>query len=216
MTQQHFGRGLPLEASLPEIQWNGGDDLCDCTFQRAGWWTDPYTARTLEIRLCCMWERLNDLFPGLMRLIPGWTDYNNGNRFVSEPMMWNGESDMGRAQWYRQIQTLTGKSLPKIREEFAGQEPPRGIIRPKQPEPVRRSEPVKVLRGEPVTSQSNVYELLGRATEENRNLRLGIARAGELFRLLKDGKISLDRIEVLDGEVRVLPDLKEASDAQIR
>ena len=38
-------------ASIPEIQWKHGDDLCDCTFQRIGFWTNPYLAKTLQVRL---------------------------------------------------------------------------------------------------------------------------------------------------------------------
>ena len=111
---------------IPEVRWRHGDDLCDCTFQRIGFWTNPYLARTLEIRLCCMWKKLDEQYPGLMREIPAFTDYNNGDRYVEEPTLWNGESDMPVALWHRQIAVLTGMSLSDIREKFAGQEPPKG------------------------------------------------------------------------------------------
>lgn len=127
MLAHEFIPGAPSrDGEIPEIRWEYGDDLCSCTFQRIGWWTNPYLARTLEIRLCCMWAKLNEMFPGLMREIPAFTDYNHGNVYVTEPQMWNGEDDMPVHLWHRQIAILTGMSLPEVRRKFAGQKPPKG------------------------------------------------------------------------------------------
>ncbi len=111
-------------AQLPEVRWVHGDDLCDCTFQRIGEWTNPYLARTLRIRLCCVWKVLAEQYPEHVQEIPGFYDENR-DEFVTVPMEWNAEdADMPRALWYRQIQAQTGVSLDYIRREYDGQEPP--------------------------------------------------------------------------------------------
>jgi hypothetical protein len=110
---------------IPEIRWTNQDDLCDCTFQRIGEWTNPYLAKTLRIRFCCVWEEFAKMWPDLFESIPAGYDHNTGT-YVTEPMEWNGESDMPRALFYRQIQTITDKPLDEIRHKFADREPPKG------------------------------------------------------------------------------------------
>ncbi len=109
-----------------EIKWVHGDDLCDCTFQRIGFWTNPYIARTYEVRLCCMWADLGKMFPDNIREINASTDLNTGE-LVDEPMVWNGEADMPRDIWYRQLAVVRGESLETVREKFADIEPPKGV-----------------------------------------------------------------------------------------
>ena len=70
---------LLFTGQIPEIDWEHGDDLCDCTFQRIGYWTNPYLARTMEVRLCCIWKILAEQNPeiaALMQEIPAYDDYN--------------------------------------------------------------------------------------------------------------------------------------------
>ena len=88
--------------SLPDVLWNNGDDLCDCTYQRIGMWTNPYLAVTHEIRLCCAWAKLHEMFPEAVRTIPAFWDYNH-DVWVTEPAEWNGEQDMPLALWHRQL-----------------------------------------------------------------------------------------------------------------
>ena len=102
---------------IPEVRWMHGDDLCDCTFQRIGEWTNPYMGRTLRYRFCCIWKSLGEQYPDFVQEIPAYYDENKG-RMVSEPAEWNGEHDMPRDIWYRQIQAVTGASLDRIREQF--------------------------------------------------------------------------------------------------
>lgn len=117
--------GADEHGRIPEIRWEYGDDLCDCMFQRIGYWTNPYIARTLEIRLCCMWKRLNEMFPGLMREIPAFHNYNE-DVYETAPRMWDAEDDMPRHMWHRQIAVITGLDLDTVRRKFAGQRPPEG------------------------------------------------------------------------------------------
>lgn len=114
-----------MTAELPEIEWDHEDDLCDCTFQRIGWWTNPYIGKTMRIRWCCIWNELGKQFPQYVELLPGFYNYNEG-RYEAEPWEWDGEADMPRAIWYRQIQSITGRSLPEIRERFKEMAPPKG------------------------------------------------------------------------------------------
>ena len=129
-----FQRGLTvletllLTGQIPEIDWEHGDDLCDCTFQRIGYWTNPYLARTLKVRLCCAWKVLAEQNPeiaALMQEIPAYDDYN-GKRWVSEPAAWNSkEGDMPRALWHRQLSIQQDKPLEQVRREYDHLEPPR-------------------------------------------------------------------------------------------
>lgn len=118
---------------LPEETWDVHDDACDCTYPRIGFWTNPYLAETLEVRMCCIWARLYELFPGFVRVTPAFQDYNAG-QWRTEPQEWDGESDMPRSVWYRQLARQQGRSLADIRRDYANQEPPKGTPRPPAPE----------------------------------------------------------------------------------
>lgn len=128
---------LLLTGEIPEIQWKHGDDLCDCTFQRIGWWTNPYIARTIEIRLCCAWKVLIEKNPELQqfyREIPAFDNYNTG-RYETEPMEWNCDHDMPRDIWYRQLAAKENRPLAEIRRDYGHLEAPRAVREP-EPEPL--------------------------------------------------------------------------------
>jgi hypothetical protein len=116
---------------LPDVQWKMHDDLCDCTYQRIGMWTNPYLADTLEVRMCCIWAEIYKAFPQFVRQVPAFWDYNT-EEWVTEPAEWNGEDDMEVSMWHRQLARQTGKSLAEVRE--MGIEPPKG--HKKQAKPV--------------------------------------------------------------------------------
>ena len=105
-----------------------GGDLCDCTFQRIGFWTNPYIAKTLQIRFCCVWAELAKQHPDLIREFPAFTGYNNGDVPITEPMEWNAEdADMPRALWYRQLASRHDRPLSEIRDRFQHLEPPGAV-----------------------------------------------------------------------------------------
>ena len=111
---------------LPEVRWMHGDDLCDCTFQRIGEWTNPYIGQTMRVRFCCVWEKFEELYPDLFETIPAYYD-GNRDKLVREPAVWDADHDMPRDIWYRQIQSVTGASLDEIREKFRDKEPPKAV-----------------------------------------------------------------------------------------
>lgn len=122
--------GVDLQlAATPGVMWATHDDLCDCTFQRIGFWTNPYMGATMLTRLCCMWKKLNEMFPGMVQEIPAFYNYNAGSYVEVGPQEWNGDSDMPRAVWYRHLAAKTGLSLEQIRQEYANQEPPKAITK---------------------------------------------------------------------------------------
>ena len=100
-------------------EWKHGDDLCDCTFQRIGEWSNPYLGTVHQVRFCCAWARLREMWPDLFRETQG------------EQMAWNGEDAMPRALWHRQVALAMGIDVPEARTLLADREPPRGIRRPK-------------------------------------------------------------------------------------
>lgn len=105
--------------SLPDVHWLYGDDLCDCTFQRIGEWTNPYLGRTLRVRLCCIWAELYKLFPQFVQEAPASYDVNR-HKWVIEPQPWDSEDmDMPLPIWYRQLAQQTGRSLADIRAEYS-------------------------------------------------------------------------------------------------
>jgi len=115
---------------LPEDTWEVDDDACDCTFQRIGMWANPYIGKTLEVRMCCIWKQLYELFPGKVREIPGYRDQSG--EWQTEPAAWDGESDMPASIWYRQLANQQGRSVADVRDEYRmrDSERPRGIPRP--------------------------------------------------------------------------------------
>ena len=125
-------------SEFPEVRWQNGDDLCDCTYQRLGWWTNPYLNKTIEVRYCCFYKKLGEMFPELaefMRETEAFDDYTqtDNTRPYSDPyhwekglQPWNGETEMPRHLWYRQLAGQTGKDLDTIRREYEHLKPPPG------------------------------------------------------------------------------------------
>jgi hypothetical protein len=115
-----------LTAEIPGLQWDVGDDLCDCTFQRIGFWTNPYIGQTLRVRLCCLWKELAKDYPYLIQEVPAFYNYNT-HEYEPKPWDWNGEFDMPRAIWYRHLASKSGRPLAEIRQEYADKEPPKAV-----------------------------------------------------------------------------------------
>jgi hypothetical protein len=109
--------------SLPDVEWSNQDDLCDCTYQRIGFWTNPYIGETHEIRLCCVWAELGKQYPQFVRTTPAFYDYNK-NEWVTEVAEWNGEADMPKAIWHRQLARRLNIPLEEARR--LSMPPPRG------------------------------------------------------------------------------------------
>lgn len=115
---------LALEEAIAIIQaqeaWSVEDDLCDCTYQRIGYWNNPYIGETYEIRLCCVWAEFEKQWPQFFK------------RTQIEPAQWNGEFDMPKAIYHRQLAKLHGISVSEARE--IATEAPKG--RPKAEKPI--------------------------------------------------------------------------------
>ena len=112
---------------LPDATWVHGDDLCNCTFQRIGQWTNPYLGKTLRVRICCIWGEIYKAYPQFVQMIDGYYD-DNRNAFDLDPIPWNSEDeDMPVHLWHRQLAIMSGKSLDEIRIEYKGQAPPAKI-----------------------------------------------------------------------------------------
>lgn len=119
-------------ADLPGVDWQMHDDLCDCEFQAAGFWTNPYIGSTHKVRLCCLRARMREAWPELFQDIPAYYDGNTA-QYIEGTAEWNSpDMDMPRAIWYRQLARRFGKTLPEIREEYSDQEPPRARFTPAQ------------------------------------------------------------------------------------
>ena len=123
---------LLLLDHLPEVRWEHGDDLCDCTFQRIGYWANPYIGRTLEFRLCCSWAKLIELHPELQefaREIPAFDNYNIG-QWETKPAPWDSEDeDMPYALWHRQLAVQQGITVAEARERYGHLQPPKRVQR---------------------------------------------------------------------------------------
>ena len=118
--------------TLPDVHWLHGDDLCSCTFQRIGEWTNPYLAQTLRVRLCCIWRELYKQYPQFVQEVDAFYD-GNRHAWATEPQPWNSEEmDMPLYLWYRQLARESGKSLAQIRAEYAGREHERPKAQPMQ------------------------------------------------------------------------------------
>jgi len=128
-------------ATFPEDSWDTWDDQCDCMYTRIGFWTNPYLAETLEVRMCCIWDELYKLFPGKMRKTPAYMNLNSGE-WEKDPLEWNGEYDMPAGLWYRQLSRQTGRSVAECREAYKDQTPPKGVPRPVVEEPEPESDPM--------------------------------------------------------------------------
>jgi hypothetical protein len=112
-------QALEIIEGLSTEQWTHEDDLCDCTFQRIGYWYNPYIGESLEVRMCCIWKELYKQFPEFVRTSK------------HEPAEWNGEADMPRSVWHRQLANSTGVSITEAREMNI--EAPKG--KPRQAKP---------------------------------------------------------------------------------
>ena len=120
---------LDIVEQIPEIMWEHGDDLCDCTFHRIGSWTNPYLGKTLRIRMCCIWKELYKDYPQFVQEIPAYYDENTDS-YEIEPAPWDSEDDdMPVHIWHRQVAFVTGKPLAQVRDELAGQSPPKKVRR---------------------------------------------------------------------------------------
>ena len=187
-TEAHDGNQTLHPTVMPEFIWTHGDDLCDCTFQRIGEWTNPYIARTRRVRVCCLENRILEGNEDLVQDIPGFFNDNTG-LFEMEPWVWNGEDDMPESLFMRQTAIIQGLSLDETRVKFEGVEPPKGIPRP------------KVVKEKVIMSE---HEVIGRQLmkieelEKKTNVLVGVVHA------LKNGDLDLDRIELQDNGFRVL------------
>lgn len=112
---------------LPEVFWNHDDDACDCTFQRIGMWKNPYLGETLEVRMCCIWAELYKLFPQFVRVTPAYLVEDEA--WETTVREWDGEGDMPRSIWYRQLARKEGISLAEARVRYAHLDPPKGTPR---------------------------------------------------------------------------------------
>ena len=116
--------------AAPDVRWIEGDGLCDCTFQRVGEWTNPYIAKTLRVRLCCIWEELYRQYPQYVQRIDAYYD-SNRERYISEPREWdNPTAPMPVSYWHRHLAAKHGKTLDEIRAEYAGREHERPQAQP--------------------------------------------------------------------------------------
>ena len=112
------------------MRWLPGDDKCDCTFQRIGFWTNPYLAETHEIRLCCLYAEFAKMWPQFFRTTPASWNRNEA-RWVETPQKWENEDmPMPLPIWHRQIARETGKSLAQVRKECKGKEHTRPKAKP--------------------------------------------------------------------------------------
>ena len=171
-----------LAGEIPEIRWVHGDDLCSCTFQRIGEWTNPYIARTLRVRMCCIWAELYKEYPQFVQEIPAFYDYN-ADRFETEPMLWNGEDDMPAALWHRQLAVMRREPVEEVRRRFEGIEPPKGVPRPK---------PVQ----EETLQPMSIYEVAGRQAEKIADLEQKVNTLMDIVKKLKSGEIKLDDLSI--------------------
>lgn len=129
--------------NLPDMEWNNQDDLCNCIYQRVGMWKNPYLAETLEVRLCCVWGKLAEQYPDAVRTIPGYFN-ENSQEWMTQPIAWDGESEMPKAIWYRHLARKFDRPLSEIRAEYADKDE----LRPKgTPRPERREIPFLLMQG---------------------------------------------------------------------
>ena len=114
---------------MPEEHWEADDDLCDCVYQRIGWWTNPYIGKTLKMRLCCIWAEIYKQYPQFVQEIPGFMNYGiDEHTYELKPRPWSSrDMDMPRPIWYRQLAVEMGMPLSWIRENFKDEEPPKAV-----------------------------------------------------------------------------------------
>ena len=74
---------------------------------------------------------LGKQFPQYVREIPAFDNPNASNGvhdYQVKPHEWNGDFDMPRALWYRQLAVQLGLSLPTIRKMYETEEPPKAVV----------------------------------------------------------------------------------------
>ena len=169
--------------TMPEFIWTHGDDLCDCTFQRIGEWTNPYLARTRRVRVCCLEDRMLEGNEDLVQDIPGFFNDNNG-LFETEPWVWNGEDDMPEHLFMRQTAIIQGLSLDETRVKFEGVEPPKGIPRPKVIEKRKTMSEHEVIGQQVMKIQ---------ALEKRNDILISVIHA------LKKGELDIKQVELKDN-----------------
>ena len=117
-----------MAGSVPDVHWMLGDDLCDCTFQRVGEWSNPYLAETLRVRMCCIWKEIYKQYPQHVMEVPAYYDENR-HKWTTEPHPWDStEMDMPLYMWYRQLAKTEGKELADVRKDYSEL----GHMRPKR------------------------------------------------------------------------------------
>lgn len=110
---------LSALGNLPEVHWLQGDDLCDCTFQRIGEWTNPYLGKTLRVRLCCIWGEIYKQYPQFVQDVDAYYDLNR-NDWVAGQQEWDSmDSDMPLPLWYRQIAIRERRPLQEVRDQYS-------------------------------------------------------------------------------------------------
>ena len=85
-------------------EWNVNDDLCDCANQRTFSIHNPYHGVREEVRLCCLFAELRQMWPQHFRTT------------AEMPVPWDGETDMPRSIWHRQVAQLAGISVSEARD----------------------------------------------------------------------------------------------------
>ena len=179
--------------TMPEFIWTHGDDLCDCTFQRIGEWSNPYLARTRRVRVCCLEDRMLEDNEDLVQDIPGFFNDNTG-LFETEPWMWDGEDDMPEHLFMRQTAIIQGLSLDDTRVKFEGVEPPKGTPRPPM---VEKRETM------------SEYEVIGQQVMKIQELEKQKNILVNLIHSIKNGTLDLDRIELTDNGFTVIDEEDE-------
>lgn len=113
-------------------KWEHGDDCCDCTFQRIGEWSNPYLARTLRVRLCCIWEELYKMFPQHVQVIEGCchVDENGMEVWDTVPHEWDSEDgEMPKHLWHRHTAARDDISVADARVVSKGKVPPQPKVK---------------------------------------------------------------------------------------
>jgi hypothetical protein len=178
-----------IGTTIPEFQWEHEDDLCDCSFQRISYWMNPYIGETEKIRLCCLYKELEDSFPHLFQHIKGYWD-DDEREWITGQMEWNGENDMPRALWNRQLSIREGLPIEAIRKRTRLLEPPKGVPLPVMEAPMAER---------PVQQPVDIYDAYGRLYQESQSLRQGLNDVVSVLRGVVNGDMSTDDIEFTEN-----------------
>lgn len=170
---------------LPEQIWEIHDDECDCTFQRIGFWTNPYMGETMRVRLCCVWAEMEKTWPEFFQHTHAAWDYNKDEWSVAT-QTWDGETQMERAVWYRQLANEQGLPLDVIREKYRLEEPPAGRQQPKEEPQVQ-------------AQIGDIFSAYGQLYMEKQQVLTGLEQTLAVLRGVKDGSLSLNDIEFHDN-----------------